>query len=95
MASLQETNADLRIETNKEKILILRIDGLDRGIAVEPETLIEKIEMILSNVMAVSNQLKSGDLINSIGEIDHIYFPDIEPRKQIFLRDSVPVLEDI
>ena len=84
VASLQETNADLRIETNKEKILILRIDGLDRGIAVEPETLIEKIEMILSNVMAVSNQLKSRDLINSIGEIDHIYFPDIEPRKQNF-----------
>ena len=54
VASLQETNADLRIETNKEKNLILRIDGSDRGIVVEPETLIEKIEMILSNVMALS-----------------------------------------
>ena len=84
VASLQRTNADLRIETNKEKNLMLRIDGLDRGIAIEPETLIEKIEMILSNVMAVSDQLKSRDLINSIGKIDHIYFPDIKPRKQNF-----------
>ena len=47
----------------------------------------QKMGMILSNVIAVSDQLKSRDLINSIGEIDHIYFPDIKPRKQNFAPD--------
>ena len=72
----------------------LRIDGLDRGIAVEPETLIEN-RNDLSNVMAVSNQLKSRDLINSIGEIDQIIFQTLNQENKLFLRDSVPVLEDI
>ena len=84
VASLQRTNADLRIEIDKENRLLLRIDGSEHCIPVEPNTLIKKIETILNSAVATSNKTEDTRLINLIEDVDQIYSPDFKPRKQNF-----------
>ena len=82
VASLQRTNADLRIEIDKENRLLLRIDGSEHGIPVEPNTLIRKIQTILTSALANSNKIKDTGLINLIEDVGQIYYPHFKPRKQ-------------
>ena len=84
VACLQGTNADLRIEIDKENKLILRINGLDRGIPVDETTLLKKIVTILNSALATSNEMNGTGVTNLVEGINQTFSPEFKPRKQNF-----------
>ena len=88
MATLQNVHADLRLEKTTEGSLMIRIDGLEYGEAVERDNIIPLLKKLINNITkCLPRSLKGKNLAEIIHEIDYKKFhsPSKRPRNQYFL----------